>query len=262
MMQQIPELAKFQTAKQIETRLDRDAQPGDMLLFYNATGVNRVIPLVTGSPFFHVAIYAGDMEVVEARPSGVVRRSLRDVDDIHDFVIVPAPQHAGQKALDWAATQLGAGYDRTDVLVMLLDRIFTNFRINYAPSDKWTCGEFVATAFDQADARLFPDLNLVDIEPGDFARFVTPADLPETSAQTRLKNLAFAGSTVVATVGLCFLARYVFRLMNPQQSFNACRRARCRDDLSARLFQNRPVSFRQAPPRDPSAHSHSKLIHG
>lgn len=211
MMQHIPELTKFEAAKQIEARLDRDAQPGDMLLFYNSTGINRVIPLVTGSPFFHVAIYAGDMEVIEARPSGVVRRSLRDVDDIHDFVIIPAPQHSGHGALNWAATQLGSGYDRTDVLVMLFDRIFTAFRINYTPSDKWTCGEFVATAFDHTDARLFPDLDLAEIEPGDFARFVPPTDLPETKTQTMLKNIAFAGSSLVAIAGLCFAARYIFR---------------------------------------------------
>lgn len=210
-MQQIPELARFQLAQQIETRLDRDAKPGAILLFYNATGINRLIPLTTGSPFFHVAIYAGDMEVVESRPSGVVRRSLRDVDDIHDFVIIPAPQHAGQHALDWATTQLGDGYDRTDVLVMLMDRIFPNARLNYTPSDKWTCGEFVAIAFDQAGVCLFPDHQIAEIEPGDFARFVPSDEFPETKAQTWLKNIAFVGANLAVLAGLYCVARYVVR---------------------------------------------------
>ena len=211
MMQPISELARFELAQQIEARLDRDAQPGDILLFYNAEGINRLIPLATGSPFFHVAIYAGDLEVIEARPSGVVRRSLRDVTDIHDFALIPAPQDAGQVALNWAATQIGAGYDRTDVLVMLCDRIFRHLHINYAPGDKWTCGEFVATAFSYAGERLFPDIELEDVEPGDFGRLVPLNELPETRAETTWKNLAFVISNLAALAGLFLLARYVLR---------------------------------------------------
>ena len=39
--------------------------------------MNRLITWFTGSPFYHVALYAGDQHVVEARPQGVVRRDLK-----------------------------------------------------------------------------------------------------------------------------------------------------------------------------------------
>src|SRR5205807_36613 len=41
----------------------RQPRPGDVLLFHRATGLNRVITWFTRSPYYHVAIYAGDSHV-------------------------------------------------------------------------------------------------------------------------------------------------------------------------------------------------------
>src|SRR5690242_7600270 len=55
----------------------REPEPGDILLFHHARGENLAITLFTRSPFYHAAIYAGEGQVVESRPRGVVEDSLR-----------------------------------------------------------------------------------------------------------------------------------------------------------------------------------------
>lgn len=148
-------------------------QPGDILLFHNARGLNRVITSFTGSPFYHAALYAGDGKTIEARTPGVLRGNLRGREG--DFVVAPAPQAKGDAALAWAETQVGDAYDDMDVAVIILDHICRFIHFNYTPKNKFSCGEFVAVAFDKAGAHLFPERDLSDVVPGDFARFV-PAE--------------------------------------------------------------------------------------
>ena len=159
--------------QKIEQRL-ADARPGDILLFYHATGISHLIPVFTNSPFFHVAIYAGGNEVIECRPSGVIRRNLTQVeeDDVHYFIVIPAPVGTGRRALAWAETQIGSNYDHIGAVMMFLDRLFTSFHVQYVTPGAWTCAQFVAAAYEQAGVRLLPDLANDDVEPGDFARFL------------------------------------------------------------------------------------------
>ena len=74
-------------------------RPGDILLFHNARGMNKLITWFTGSPFYHAALYAGDGHTVEARTPGVVRQDLRGREN--DFVVAPAPESKGAAALAW-----------------------------------------------------------------------------------------------------------------------------------------------------------------
>ena len=146
--------------------------PGDILLFARARrGRDYLIKLFTGSRFYHAALYAGDNQVIEAKPKGVACNSLEGRDA--DFVVVPAPEGKGDAALAWAKTQIGAGYDRVDMLVVLLEHLFVRFHLNVVPYGKYSCAEFVATAFDHAGLRLFPDRDLDDVEPKDFAQLQT-----------------------------------------------------------------------------------------
>ena len=145
----------------------REPQPGDILLFHNARGMNKLITGFTRSPFYHVGLYAGEGKAVEARTPGVIRDDLRDRKN--DFVTVPAPEGKGKAALRWAEAQIGDAYDDLDIAVIILDRLCRFLRFNYTPRDKFTCGEFVATAFDKADAPLFPERDLGSIVPADFA---------------------------------------------------------------------------------------------
>lgn len=153
-------------------RASRDPQPGDILLFHHARGENRFITLFTRSPFYHTAIYAGEGHAVESRPSGVRCNSLQGREN--DFVVVPAPEGKGKEALAWARTQLGAPYDNLDVLVIILERLFTHLHLNYAPGNKYTCGEFVARAFAEVGIRLVPGRDVEDVIPADIARHLLP----------------------------------------------------------------------------------------
>jgi uncharacterized protein YycO len=148
--------------------------PGDVLLFAHATGWNRLITFLTRSQFYHVAIYAGDYQVVEARPQGVVLRDLRGPEGTHYCAILPNPEDKGGEALAWAKTQIGDRYDRWDVLVIVLEHIFIHLHLNYAPPGRFSCGEFVARAFAEAGVRLFPNQDNADVVPGDFARLLPP----------------------------------------------------------------------------------------
>ncbi len=49
----------------------------------------------------------------------------------------------------------------------------TRIRLHYHTFGAYSCGEFVATAFTAAGVRLFPELNDDDVEPADYARFLT-----------------------------------------------------------------------------------------
>jgi uncharacterized protein YycO len=151
-------------------------QPGDILLFHNARGTNNIASWLTGSPFYHVGIYAGDGKAVEARPRGVVHDTLRD--RLHDFMIVPAPEGKGSDALNWAESKVGDPYDKVGLAIIFLEHIFTHLHLNYTPGNRFTCGEFVATAFDRAGVRLFPDRDLDDVTPADFARLLPAAAIP------------------------------------------------------------------------------------
>ena len=87
--------------------------------------------------------------------------------------MIAAPDGKGQLALDWARAKIGSKFDRLDFLVILIDRFVTRFRLRYHGVGAYSCGEFVAKAFSAAGVRLFPDLNDDDVEPADFARFLT-----------------------------------------------------------------------------------------
>jgi uncharacterized protein YycO len=148
--------------------------PGDIILFYNPKGLTKVISLMSRSPFYHVAVGAGDSKVVEAIPGGVLCRDVNPDGRKRWFVTIPAPAGTGPRALAWAQTQIGSGYDSTNLMGLVLDRVLTHLHVNYVVGDRYSCGEFVATAFEKAGARLFPDIDSADVMPADFARFVPP----------------------------------------------------------------------------------------
>jgi len=149
-------------------------QPGDLLLFHNARGMNRMITVFTGSPFYHVALYVSKDRAIEASLKGVGYRDLRGPGN--SYVVVPAPAGNGRAAGAWAKTQIGDSYAGLDLAVIVLDKFFRFLHFNYTPPGKYSCGEFVETAYEKAGARLIPDRDLDDVVPGDFARFVPAAE--------------------------------------------------------------------------------------
>ncbi len=158
------------------------AKPGDVMLFHRAQGVNRVITWFTRSRYYHVAIYAGGYEVIEARPRGVVRRDLRGKEGARHYVVLTQDAQSGANALAWAESKIGDRYDHMDIFVIVAERIFRHLRINYTASDKFTCGEFVASAFAETGTELFPGRNISGIIPADFAVLAKRRNAPAEGA--------------------------------------------------------------------------------
>lgn len=156
-------------------------EPGDLLLFFDARGTNRLITFVTKSPIYHVAISLGGEHIIEARPSGVERNDLRRRQGGEVFTRAPAPGTPAEAAIatKWALSQIGAAYDTPGAIAMLLDRAFIHLHVNKVIGDRYTCGEFVALAYRQAGRILFPDIECEDVEPADFERFL-PGGIPSS----------------------------------------------------------------------------------
>jgi hypothetical protein len=152
-------------------------EPGDILLFHHVARLRDVlIVLVTRSPFYHAALYAGDMQVIEARPQGVRQNDLKGRE--HNFVVLPAPAGKGEAALAWARGQIGDPFDRMDFLVIFLEHLLIHWHINYSTPGKYTCAEFVTTAFRQVGVDLVPGKDADEVAPADLAHLLPQATIP------------------------------------------------------------------------------------
>ncbi len=154
-------------------------QPGDVLLFAHATGLEPAdYAFSPAHPITMSRIYAGDFHVVGGPSTGRrLSRSARAGGNA--FLRDPSQsRRAREGALAWAKSQIGGKYDRWDVLVIILEHVFTHLHLNYAPPGRFSCGEFVARAFQEAGVRLFPDRDTADIVPADFARLLPPDAQP------------------------------------------------------------------------------------
>jgi hypothetical protein len=69
------------------------------------------------------------------------------------------------------------------MLGLILDRMLAHVHVNYVAGDGYTCGEFVALAFERAGVRLFPDIDAADVLPADFARFLPGAGAVQRKAR-------------------------------------------------------------------------------
>lgn len=147
-------------------------QPGDILLFNRARKWNRLITWFTSSQYYHVAIYQGDDHVVEARPRGVVCRDLNGPDGDKSYDVIAAPENRGAEALRWAQKQIGKRYGKSDVFVLIMERVFRNLKFNYQTRSQFSCGELVTCAFKNAGVMLFPDINAEIVVPADFGQLI------------------------------------------------------------------------------------------
>ena len=149
----------------------QEPQPGDILLFFLPHRKrDYLIKWVTRSRFYHAGIYAGGNRLIESRPKGVIDNDLCGREKA--FVTLPAPDGKGEAALAWAKTQMGSPYDDRDVLVIFLEHVFTHWHINYNPLGKYTCGEFIAAAFQKAGVTLVPGMEVSSVSPGDIAHLL------------------------------------------------------------------------------------------
>ncbi len=155
------------------------AKPGDLLLFTEARGMNKLITAFSHTPFYHVAFYAGGPFVVEARPRGVVRRDLRGPDGDKVFSVVPAPCSREQavQALRWAESKIGLSYDPLNVGVLVIDRSLPWLNLPGLPTESYSCGELIVEALRRAGFDPLPGMQAADVLPSDFMRFLPPEAL-------------------------------------------------------------------------------------
>jgi hypothetical protein len=149
--------------------------PGDILLFHHPERLrSHLITLFTRSPYYHVALYAGRGDVIEARIPRVVRRNLFTQKDGFRFVVLRAPSRAsGRRALAWAERRLGAPYDLRSVSLWVLGRILHLPTLCRKCSEsQFVCGNFVVQAFAAAGINLFPGRPSAEIVPADFGPLV------------------------------------------------------------------------------------------
>ena len=149
--------------------------PGDILLFTDAPGLTKVIPWFTNSRYYHVGLYEGGPFSLEARVPGVLRRDISAQDKHLVFRFIPMPREGAQIALDFARKNLGANYDPLDILAIMINHTFPKLRLNYSNETRFTCGELVAEAWQEAGVDLFPRIKSELVVPGDFARYL-PVD--------------------------------------------------------------------------------------
>ena len=152
------------------------AEPGDLFLFTNAHGANKLITTLSRSPFYHVAFYAGGPFVVEARPRGVVRRDLRGPDGDKVFSVVPAPcsRERAITALRYAESKIGHGYDPINVGILILDRAIPGLQLPALHNDSYSCGELIVEALRHAGFDPLPEMQAADVLPSDFMKYLPP----------------------------------------------------------------------------------------
>lgn len=152
---------------------------GDILLFCQARGLSKLVPLFTKSRYYHCALYEGGGRVLEARPNGVMRRDIsRDPNMV--FRVIPMPDGQGEPALSWARGQLGCRYDMIDVFFIVLRLYFPRFHVPYTRRNTFFCSEIPIMGWRNAGLDLFPQRRAQEIIPGDFEGFLPPDARDET----------------------------------------------------------------------------------
>jgi hypothetical protein len=177
-------------------------EPGDILLFHHAERFrSRVIAWFTRSPFYHVGIYAGNGEVIEARIPQVMRRNLRNQLDGYHFLVVRAPdREAGCRALAWAEKRVGARYDLLSLACLVLSRLLgCRALCRIACAGRFVCGSFVVRAFEAAGVDLFPGRCAGEITPSDFRALLRRQRRGDVFAPSAAGTRSLrSGSTAVA----------------------------------------------------------------
>ena len=105
-------------------------------------------------------------------PVGVIRTALETKRGERFATIDPPTKAAAEQAVAWAIRNIGDGYDPKNLISLAFGRVFAHLHVDFTSRNRYTCGEFVATAFKKAGKPLFADLEPEDVVPADFSRLL------------------------------------------------------------------------------------------
>jgi len=144
-------------------------QPGDILLISGNTLVDKIIKLVTRSPYSHVVGVVNPNQVVEILPLSTARfKKIQDYTGRADvFTCERLSNDDRRKIVDYVTGKIGASYDY-DLIIWEASRYLFNWVWPYDNKDSSLCSTLWSEAYRKAGIDLCPDVKFP--VPGDLAK--------------------------------------------------------------------------------------------
>jgi cell wall-associated NlpC family hydrolase len=146
-----------------------DLQVGDIIFVKGDDLISRVIEFAENGPYSHVAIYAGNGQVIEAQGGRTIGFNNLSVYKNYDVGRVDMTDFQREALIRYAKTQFGKRYDWELVYVLFL-KLVLHINKPYQEKTRRICSTFVRDCFDHVG------ITLTKIEN------CTPEDLAESLA--------------------------------------------------------------------------------
>ena len=146
-----------------------EIQPGDILLISGNTLVDKIIKLVTRSPYSHVVGVVNPNQVVEILPLSTARfKKIQDYTGRADvFTCERLSNDDRRKIVDYVTGKIGASYDYY-LIIWEASRYLFNWVWPYDNKDSSLCSTLWSEAYRKAGIDLCPDVKFP--VPGDLAK--------------------------------------------------------------------------------------------
>lgn len=146
-----------------------EIQPGDILLISGNTLVDKIIKLVTRSPYSHVVGVVNPNQVVEILPLSTARfKKIQDYTGRADvFTCERLSNDDRRKIISFVMGKIGASYDY-DLIIWEASRYLFNWVWPYDNKDSSLCSTLWSEAYRKAGIDLCPDVKFP--VPGDLAK--------------------------------------------------------------------------------------------
>lgn len=130
-----------------------------ILLFKGRGIVSTLIRWQTRSEYSHAAILLPDGTIIEAwQGAGVRRKIISDWTDVDSFMVTAMTPAQWASAIDFAAQQIGKGYDYKGVIRFLS-------RQSLKLDSRWFCSELVFAALERAGVAVLSRVDASEVSP-------------------------------------------------------------------------------------------------
>lgn len=146
-----------------------EIQPGDILLIRGNTLVDKIIKLVTRSPYSHAVGVVNQNQVVEILPFSTTRvKKIQDYTGCADvFTCERLSNDDRTKIVSYVNGKIGTSYDYS-LIIWEASRCFFNWVWPYETRDSSICSTLWSEAYRKAGIELCPDVKFP--VPGDLAK--------------------------------------------------------------------------------------------